>query len=138
MRASSEEAGRLCLNAHQWGRDAKYRPLTDDRTEPAADAVTEARKPARPDPLLLLGLSAAAGVLGALLSGGVGGPLGVLCLSPLAIALVMGPERGKDRLTAAGALLSIAAAATAAIGQLLGVVLQPPSPPPRVRPRGFW
>ncbi|MDB5469178.1 MAG: two-component sensor histidine kinase [Caulobacter sp.] len=99
--------------------------MTDDPTDQVADATPEARKSARPDPLLLLALSAAAGVLGALLSGGVGGPLGVLCLAPLAIALVM----GKDRLTAAGALLSIAAAAVAALGQLLGVSLQPPSPP---------
>jgi len=99
--------------------------LTDDRNDPPADASTEARKSARPDPRLLLGLAAAAGALGALLSGGVGGPLGVLCLAPLAIALVM----GKDRLTAAGALLSIAAAAVAALGQLLGASLAPPSPP---------
>lgn len=103
--------------------------MTDDPNDHAADADTEARQPARPDPLLLLALSAAVGVLGALLSGGVGGPLGVLCLSPLAIALVMAPEQRRDRLTAAGALLSIAAAAAAAIGQLLGVSLQAPSPP---------
>jgi cell cycle sensor histidine kinase DivJ len=95
--------------------------LTDDRTDPSANPEP-AR--ARPHPLWRLGLAALAGTVGALLAGGVGGPLGVLCLAPLAIALVM--DHG--RLIAAGAALSIAAAAIAVIGQLLGLTLPPPPP----------
>ena len=96
--------------------------MTDHRTDPSAD-----REPARPrpHPLWRLGLAALAGTVGALLAGGVGGPLAVLCLAPLAIALVM----DQGRLIATGAVLSIAAAAVAAIGQLLGLALPPPPPP---------
>ncbi|WP_276608529.1 HAMP domain-containing sensor histidine kinase [Caulobacter sp. SLTY] len=96
--------------------------MTDDRTDPTAD---RAPTPPGPHPLWRLGLAALAGTVGALLAGGVGGPLGVLCLAPLAIALVM--DQGRQ--IAAGAGLSIAAAAVAAVGQLLGVALPPPPPP---------
>ncbi|HYE46339.1 MAG TPA: HAMP domain-containing sensor histidine kinase [Caulobacter sp.] len=95
--------------------------MTDNRTEPP---VSQA--PARPGlhPLWRLGAAALAGCVGALLAGGIGGPLGVLCLAPLAIALVM----NRDRLIAAGAILSIAAAGLAAVGQLVGLALSPPPP----------
>jgi cell cycle sensor histidine kinase DivJ len=97
--------------------------LTQERIEQAETEATPARR--GPPAVLLLAASGLAGAVACLIAGGIGGPLGVLCLSPLAAALVM----GRSRLTATGVMLSILAAALAALGQLLGLAPTPPSAP---------
>ncbi|MBX3479901.1 MAG: HAMP domain-containing histidine kinase [Caulobacter sp.] len=77
-----------------------------------------------PHPLWLLGLAALVGALGPLIAGGVGGPLGVLCLAPLAVALVM----AREQLMASAAILAVMAAAVAAVGQLAGIARPAPEP----------
>jgi cell cycle sensor histidine kinase DivJ len=97
--------------------------LAEDQIDQEGTAGPPARR--GPPPELLLAVAALAGAVGCLIGGGVGGPLGMLCLSPLAVALVM----GQPRLTAAGAILSVLAAAAAAVGQLAGIAPPPPTPP---------
>jgi two-component system, cell cycle sensor histidine kinase DivJ len=95
--------------------------LTDDRADIAADPSSNGRGSRA---LLLLVVAAGIGVAGPLLAGGVGGPLGGLCLSPLAVAMVM----GRNRPVLAGVMLSAAAAGLAALGQLVGLCLAAPEP----------
>jgi cell cycle sensor histidine kinase DivJ len=84
---------------------------------PALGALALLRLTARPARLPLLILWAVGAGVAALLSGGVGGPLGVWCLMPLATAVVLG---GARRL-AEGAALSIAAVALVGLAQAIGV-----------------
>jgi cell cycle sensor histidine kinase DivJ len=96
--------------------------LAEHRTDPAdtAQATPRAGAPG----LLLLATAALAGAVGCLIAGGPAGPLGVLCLAPLAVALVTAAGRN----AAAGAALSVLAAAVSAVGQLLGLSLPAPQP----------
>ena len=74
---------------------------------------------------LVLAVSAAAGATACVLSGGLAGPLGVLCLAPLVAALLA----SGGRFLAGGAILSVAAAALAALAALLGAAPSPPGGP---------
>ena len=97
--------------------------MNQDHPDLDPNVVPDGSRPSRP--WLLLVLTAVAGGAACVMSGGPGGPLGVLCLSPLVAALL----DAKGRLLAGGAILSVAAAALAAVAALLGLTPDPPSGP---------